>query len=92
MRKTRETSPFAAAGTEARNAAWILWRAQHADDELIDAGAAGTFGREDSIPAAPPVGQNVCIRPPISHEQYDAVVRRMKNARKQTGAFSQWNA
>lgn len=93
MKRITSVSPFAAAGTEERNAAWILWKAGSGTQEQ----ALEPQYPDVSEPAKYASGneraeQGAYLRMPIRHEQYNAVVRRIKKAVKQTGSYTQWNA
>lgn len=83
--KAATTSPFAAAGAEFEEQ-WITWKLLSDHEEPPR--------REPRIPAAalPRVEEAaeppVIPRPVYRHQQYDAVIRRMKTAQQQTGAYS----
>lgn len=72
--KAAATSPFVHAG-EGFEEAWVLWKSGSYGDTPKEAVA-----QEPPMPPMP--------RPVYRHQQYDAVIRRMKNAQQQTGAYS----
>lgn len=85
MRETSGASPFAAQTRQERQARWLLWQQKSVEafavqDAAPMADAGHTYSGEPSAPSVP------AIRRP----RYDAVVQRMQNAKRQTGAYSSW--
>ena len=78
--KAAATSPFVEAG-EGFEEAWILWKAAHGEPAHYDPVPQAPSGSTLQEPPAIP-------RPVYRHQQYDAVIRRMKNAQQQTGAYT----
>lgn len=73
-------SPFARQQREEQQARWLLWQMQSVEIE------------SDQTPEpAPPREVQMVSMPAPQHRRYDAVVKRMQQARQQSGAFSAWN-
>lgn len=77
--KAAATSPFVHAG-EGFEEAWVLWKSGRYGEKPAEAVAPEPLQPEPPLPPMP--------RPVYRHQQYDAVIRRMKNAQQQTGAYS----
>lgn len=82
MREASTVSPFAAATNQERQARWLLWQQQSV--EAVAAPVEDEPLPQRTYPMEPTV-------PPIQHRRYDAVVRRMQQAQRQTGAYSAWS-
>lgn len=93
MRDTRNTSPFSAKTRQEQLEQWICWQNQHPGatlnqwlpDEKQDTEQIAPAPTKE--PAAPPV--QTPYRP--RHSQYDAVVNRMRNARRQAAKDQNWS-
>lgn len=72
-------SPFARAQREEQQARWLLWQMQSVEIES-----------DQPQESAPPREAQMVSVPAPQHRRYDAVVRRMQQARQQTGAYSAW--
>ena len=67
-------SPFAALDPREQKEQWICWQAAHMQEDQHDALPELILPRCEPPRAVPPA-------PPVRHSQYDAVIRRMKQAR-----------
>ena len=89
--KTSETcSPFAALTSQEQKERWICWQC---DQELRQhAGAQAPKPLPELRLPKPPAPRETPPRPrqPIHHGQYDAVLRRMKDARRQAQPEERW--
>ena len=72
-------SPFAQSEREEQQARWLLWQMQSVEIES-----------DQPQESAPPREAQMVSVPAPQHRRYDAVVRRMQQARQQTGAYSAW--
>lgn len=81
MRTASNESPFSASTREERQARWLQWQQQSV--EVASEGAETQGSGRSTYVQEPPV-------PAIQHRRYDAVVQRMQNAKRQTGAYSTW--
>jgi len=82
MREASGISPFSAQTRQERQARWLQW--QQRSVEAVDTDREPANEPESATYQAAPVP------PLIPHRRYDAVVQRMQNAKKQTGAYSTW--
>lgn len=85
MREASAESPFSAATRQERQARWLLWQqrsvaAEAADNDVLQE-------RQTPQPAYAQWPEPA----PIRHSRYDAVIRRMQNAKRQTGIYSAWS-
>ena len=93
MKESAKVSPFAALNPREQKEQWIWWQCQHTEAE--------TFMEEPMdetkklLPEAKPLPEAVEVQrelspvhaPVIRHGQYDSVIRRMNQARQQTGDY-----
>ncbi len=79
MTRTVSKSPFAEKTPAAIREKWLLWQNEF-DEKQTDRRSA-----EHNSPQKPTEMLNV---PTFHHQRYDAVVKRMQSASKQTGAFT----
>ena len=85
MREPTKTSPFAALSPQEQKEQWIGWQCQH---------PAGQ--RETDLTAAPTLPKEIRTDPPQQpapaprHDQYNAVLRRMREAGKHAGDYQSW--
>lgn len=98
MKEAAMMSPFAAKSRQEQQEQWIWWQCQQ--DATLPAEpvtAAAETLPEPQVPRVQelqaqeqPMPQPIqpAPRPVIRHQQYDAVVRRMQNAKRQAGAFT----
>ncbi len=86
MEKAFSTSPFdGRSGAEIREK-WILWQKHAANEEAqrqkdTDRRSVPTESRTQEPPQAP-------VRPVFQHSRYDAVMKRMQHAARQTGTYT----
>lgn len=91
-------SPFAALDTREKMEQWIWWQCQHPKDVAtgtdLEALTLPELKKTERKEEAKEPTQAVPLRtqamPPIRHGQYDAVIKRMKMAQKQTTAYIPW--
>lgn len=103
MKEPASASPFAALSSQEQKEKWICWQCQHAaeyipTDEPTKESVRSVSLPELHLPQSPAkemtdrrsnptvVRQNSLIH----HGQYDAVIRRMKTAQRQAGAYMSW--
>lgn len=84
MREPAKTSPFAALTPQEQKEQWIWWQCQH---------PAGI--QETDLTAAPSLPQEIRSSPQQPtpaprHDQYNAVLRRMREAGKHAGDYQSW--
>ena len=90
MKESVKVSPFAALNPREQKEQWIWWQCQHPEtvmEEPLDAPPPTpetkplpeTAGVQRELPPVP--------APVIRHGQYDSVIRRMNQARRQTGDY-----
>lgn len=92
MKRPAATSPFAALTHQEQRHQWTVWHAEQDATRPVESEGERIQvlpeRREEAPqPAAQPT-QTVPAQPqPIYHSQYDAVIRRMRNAGRQTQQF-----
>lgn len=104
MKETASASPFAALSSQEQKEKWICWQCQHAAEYIPADEPAKEPVRSVSLPELrlpqSPASETtdgrsnptaVQQRPAIHHGQYDAVIRRMKTAQRQAGAYTAWS-
>ncbi len=85
MRESARVSPFAALSPQEQKEQWIWWQCQHpAGLQETDLTAAPSLPRElrESTVQQP--------APPARHGQYNAVLRRMREAGKHAADYQTW--
>lgn len=85
MREASAESPFSAATRQERQARWLLWQ-----QRSVAAEAADNDVLQERQTPQPAYAQRT-EPAPIRHSRYDAVIRRMQNAKRQTGIYSAWS-
>lgn len=91
--KTSETcSPFAALTSQEQKERWICWQCDQEQRQRAEPEAPKPLPelRLPKVPA-PSVSAPAAPRQPIHHGQYDAVLRRMKDARRQAQPEQRWS-
>lgn len=100
MKDTAATSPFAALSSQEQKEKWICWQCQHAAEYIpVEAEEKPTPDQKRSVPLPelrlpqePDRTQTVSLpKPTVRHSQYDAVIKRMKNAQRQATAYKSWS-
>ncbi len=98
MKEAVAMSPFAAKSRQEQQEQWIWWQCQQ--DATLPAEPVRATAETLPEPQVPRVQElqvqerqmtqpvQPAPRPVIRHQQYDAVVRRMQNAKRQVGAFT----
>lgn len=85
MREASAESPFSAATRQERQARWLLWQQRSVAAEAAD----------HDVPQERHTQQPAYVQEPapatIRHSRYDAVIRRMQDAKRQTGTYSAWS-
>ena len=93
MRDTRKSSPFAAKSQREQLEQWICWQNQHPEaaltNQLPEPHDAESPVQQSPAREAKPTTETTPYRP--RHSQYDAVVNRMRHARKQAAKDPQWS-
>ena len=96
MHDTRNQSPFAAKTRKEQLEQWICWQNQHQDMTPVEAmdrpvPPLRLPGEEQPAvqQAAPP--QPAQVRSQPRHSEYDAVISRMRNARRQASKDQSWS-
>lgn len=85
MREPARVSPFAALSPQEQKEQWIWWQCQHpAGVQETDLTASPTLPRELQDAQAPSAA------PPVRHDQYNAVLRRMREAGQHAGEYQTW--
>lgn len=82
--KPSAQSPFAALSPQEQKEQWICWQAAHSDR---------MYGKCDPPPLTLPRCEQprpVPPAPPVRHSQYDAIIRRMKQARQCARSDQSW--
>lgn len=87
MRRAATESPFADHRLQEAAPQWILWQ----KPEASEAERPLPVQSEASAACATSTAPQPAARPVIHHSQYDAIVKRMQQATKQTGAYSDWS-
>lgn len=89
MRKAAATSPFEGTTHEDIHHRWLLWKLESEPEERSNAKQTdcrsetrGTYAEEA------PMRPESAAQPVFQHRRYDAVIRRMQNATRQTGTFT----
>ncbi len=101
MKEPAAVSPFAALSRQEQKEQWICWQCQRGP-EPVEAKPTMDENRSVSLPGlrlptqespkpteAPQKPTTVARTRPY-HGQYDAVIRKMKQAQRQTGAYTSW--
>lgn len=93
MSKDRQTSPFAAKTRQEQLEQWICWQ-----QEQRARRASGTLTEElparetpENPPEPEPEMRNNQPMMKLGHRQYDAVMSKMRQARKLAGSDQQWS-
>ena len=92
MKESAKVSPFAALSPREQKEQWIWWQCQHPEAEAAMEDALDT---PRPLPDAAPLPEAAEAQrelppvpaPVIRHGQYDSIIRRMNQARQQTGAY-----
>lgn len=89
MRDAGSTSPFRAKNNQAQKEQWIWWQCQPDAATPVEAPPVNALPERERSPMQPmqPM-QPVPPVQPTRHQQYDAMMRRMKAAQGKTGAFT----
>lgn len=80
MREVGSGSPFQAKNSQAQKEQWIWWQCQRDAVTPVDAPPVNALPEREMQPM--PSVQ------PTRHQQYDAILRRMRVAQGKTGAFT----
>ena len=92
MKESAKVSPFAALNPREQKEQWIWWQCQHQEGETV---MEEPLDPPRPLPEAKPLPEAVEVQrelspvpaPVIRHGQYDSVIRRMNQARQQTGDY-----
>ena len=92
MKESAKVSPFAALNPREQKEQWIWWQCQHPEAEAV---MEEPLDAPRPLPEANPLPEAVEVQrelspvpaPVIRHGQYDSVIRRMNQARQQTGDY-----
>lgn len=92
MKESAKVSPFAALNPREQKEQWIWWQCQHQEGETV---MEEPLDLPRPLPEAKPLPEAVEVQrelspvpaPVIRHGQYDSVIRRMNQARQQTGDY-----
>lgn len=87
MRRAATESPFAGRWLQEETPQWLLWQKLEEPEEERSLSAQSETAAACATSTAP----QPAPRPVIHHSQYDAIVKRMQQATKQTGAYSDWS-
>lgn len=90
MREAAKVSPFAAKTSQEQKEQWIWWQCQSDAVTPVAQENAPVNALSPRQQETPPVSQNMPVQP-TRHQQYDAIMRRMKVAQGKTGAFTSCN-
>ncbi len=101
MKEPAAVSPFAALSRQEQKEQWICWQCQRGpeqveakptaeDDRSVSLPGFKLPTQEPSKPTEDPKKPTTVARPRPYHGQYDAVIRKMKQAQRQTGAYTSW--
>lgn len=101
MKEPAVVSPFAALSHQEQKEQWICWQCQRGpkpieakptvdDVRSVSLPELKLPTEESSKPTESPSKQTEVARPRPYHGQYDAVIRKMKQAQRQTGAYASW--
>ncbi len=97
MKEAVAMSPFAAKSRQEQQEQWIWWQCQQDATLPAEPVRAAETLPEPQVPRVQELQSQEqqmtqpiqpAARPVIRHQQYDAVVRRMQNAKRQVGAFT----
>ena len=86
MREVGSGSPFQAKNSQAQKEQWIWWQCQRDAVTPVDAPPVNALPEREMPPMQPT--QPVLPAQPTRHQQYDAILRRMRVAQGKTGAFT----
>ena len=86
MKEPAATSPFAALSPQEQLEKWICWQSQKQPDETLVAKPTGTDLKSESVLhlQKPTASQETYVP---HHSQYDAVIRRIQKAQRQTASY-----
>ena len=86
MKEPAATSPFAALSPQEQLEKWICWQSQKQPDETPVTKPTGTDLKSESVLhlQKPTASQETYVP---HHSQYDAVIRRIQKAQRQTAAY-----
>ena len=86
MKEPAATSPFAALSSQEQKEKWICWQSQKQPEERPVSKPTDGDGRSESVLRLnkPTVSRESFVP---HHSQYDAVVRRMQQAKRQVTAY-----
>ena len=92
MKESAKVSPFAALSPREQKEQWIWWQCRHPEGETVmeeplDAPAPKPEARPMPEPAEVQRELQPVPAPVIRHGQYDSVIRRINQARRQTGDY-----
>lgn len=88
MKESGQTSPFAALTLKEQQEKWIAWQSQRLEEKPLKAPVEASLPPVElprpKVKEAPaPMRQEATMPfPPPRHSQYDAVLKRMSDARK----------
>ena len=93
MKESAKLSPFAALNPREQKEQWIWWQCQHPEGEKVMEEPLDE--PKKPLPDVKPLPEAVEVQrelspvpaPVIRHGQYDSVIRRMNQARQQTGDY-----
>lgn len=91
MKDPAAVSPFALKSSQEQKEQWIWWQCQRDALLPVEEKSVETTVPPLKMPPEPqeePPAIPVPTRAPTYHSQYDAVIRRMKNATKQIGTYT----
>lgn len=86
MKEPAATSPFAALSSQEQKEKWICWQSQKQPEERpVSKPTEGDVWSESVLHLGKPTESREVYVP--QHSQYDAVVRRMQQAKRQVTAY-----
>lgn len=101
MKEPAAVSPFAALSRQEQKEQWICWQCQRGPEPVetkptVDSDRSVPLPElklptEDTSKQTESSNKPTKVaRPRPYHGQYDAVIRKMKQAQRQTGAYTSW--
>lgn len=90
MKDPAAISPFALKSSQEQKEQWIWWQCQRDALLPVEDKAVESPVPPLKMPSEPEEERHAApaMRAPTYHSQYDAVIRRMKTATKQTGSYT----